>query len=46
MVDLTVTAEAVLKLYAPPAMVFLHDLQFQIPTQVLLTESFPQKEQR
>lgn len=28
--------------YAPPATVFLHDLQVQIPTECLLTVVFPQ----
>jgi hypothetical protein len=31
--------------YAPPATVLLHDLQFQIPTECLLTVVFPQKVQ-
>jgi len=31
--------------YAPPATVFLHDLQSQIPTECLLTVVFPQKVQ-
>lgn len=31
--------------YAPPATVFLQDLQSQIPTECLLTVGFPQKVQ-
>lgn len=31
--------------YAPPATVFLHDLQSQIPTECLLTVVFPQNVQ-
>lgn len=45
MVDLTVAAVDVDNEYAPPATTFLHDLQAQIPTTVLLTESFPQNAQ-
>jgi hypothetical protein len=45
MVDLTVDAAVVPRVHAPPAMTLWHPLQFQIPTLVRLTESFPQKEQ-
>ena len=38
-------ALAVDKVYAPPATTFRHDRQSQIPAQVRLTESFPQKTQ-
>jgi hypothetical protein len=43
-VDLTVAAAVVPTVHAPPAIVFLHPLQCQIPTAVLFTESFPQNE--
>jgi len=39
---LTVAALVVLNTYAPPAIVFLHPLQFHIPTAVLFTASLPQ----
>lgn len=39
----TVAAAVVVTVHAPPAMVFLQALQFQIPTADLFTESFPQK---
>lgn len=35
----TVAAAVVVTVHAPPATVFLHALQFQIPTAVLFTES-------
>lgn len=39
----TVAAAVVETVQAPPAVVFLHALQCQIPTAVRLTESLPQK---
>ena len=42
MVLLTVVAEGVLKVQAPPATTFLHPRHFQIPVASRLTESFPQ----
>jgi hypothetical protein len=36
----TVAAAVVDTVHAPPAMTFLHALQFQIPTAVLFTESW------
>jgi hypothetical protein len=45
MVDLTVDAAVVPSVHAPPATTLLQPLQFQIPTLVLFTESFPQKAQ-
>lgn len=42
MVLLTVVAEGVLKVQAPPATTFLHERHFQIPAASRLTESFPQ----
>jgi len=42
MVLLTVAAEGVLKVQAPPATTFLHPRHFQIPVASRLTESFPQ----
>lgn len=41
----TVAAAVVVTVQAPPAMTFLHELQFQMPTAVRLTESFPQNVQ-
>jgi hypothetical protein len=41
-VSLVLTYETV---HAPPAIVFLQLLQFQIPTECLLTEFLPQKVQ-
>lgn len=41
----TVAAAVVETVQAPPAITFLHEEQFQIPTAVLLTESLPQKVQ-
>ena len=46
MVDRTVTADAVLRLYAPPAMTLRQDLHDQMPVAVRFTLSFPQKLQR
>lgn len=46
MVDLTVSADAVFREYAPPAMTFPHDLHFQIPTDWRFTEYLPQKSHR
>jgi hypothetical protein len=43
MVDLAVMAVGVLSSQAPPAMVFLQPLHFQMPIQVLFTDTFPQK---
>ena len=45
MVDLTVDAAVVPRVHAPPAITLEHPLHSQIPTLVLFTESFPQKEQ-
>jgi len=45
MVERTVTAEGVLSTYAPPAMVFLQDLHFQIPVTWRLMASLPQNVQ-
>jgi hypothetical protein len=42
-VDLAVALAAVVTIQAPPATVFLHDLQDQIPTALRLTASLPQK---
>jgi hypothetical protein len=36
----TVAAAVVETVHAPPAMTFLHDPQFHIPTAVLFTESY------
>jgi len=41
----TVAAAVVDTVHAPPAMTFLHELQFQIPTAERFTVSFPQKVQ-
>lgn len=41
----TVAAAVVETVHAPPAITFLHDPQFQMPTAVLFTESLPQNVQ-
>lgn len=45
MVERMEVAAGVASVYAPPAMVFLHPLHFQIPTWVRLMASRPQKAQ-
>ncbi|MCM8651719.1 hypothetical protein MZO44_16695, partial [Lactiplantibacillus sp. E932] len=45
MADLTVTADVVLYIQAPPATVFMQEPQCQIPTAFLFILVFPQKEQ-
>ena len=40
MADLIAAADVVEKTYAPPATVFLHALQLQIPTQVRFIDSY------
>jgi len=44
-VDRIAAAAGVDTVYAPPATVLWHDLQFQMPTECLLTVVFPQKVQ-
>jgi len=46
MLDRTVTAEGVVREYAPPAMTLWHLRHSQIPTHVRLMESLPQKTHR
>jgi len=41
----TVAAAVVETVHAPPAITFLHEWQFQMPTAVRFTESLPQKVQ-
>lgn len=46
MVERTVTDEAVFMTYAPPAWVFLQDLQLQMPVAVRFMAYLPQKWQK
>lgn len=45
MLERTVAAAAVARMYAPPVRTFLHALQFQMPVAWRFTVSLPQKTQ-